>query len=59
MQIRSPTPPDMPGEKWHRETYEESMKAKKPKAPLTVFAPEDHTRDDSGWIYKDDSGWSN
>lgn len=53
-----PTEPEMPGEKWHKETYEESLKAK-PKVKPTVVVPDDHTTDDSGWMPEDESGYVN
>jgi len=47
-----PTMPEIPGEKWHKETYEESLKPKQKPKP-TIVVPDD-TRDDSGWVSQDD-----
>jgi len=52
MQFRTP-PPEMPGEKWHKETYEESLQPKK-KAVSTIVVQDDQTQDD----LQDDSGWA-
>jgi len=52
----SPNPPEMPGDRWHKETYEESLKPKS-KTVACVVMPEDSVRDEKGWADRDDSGW--
>jgi len=49
-----PDRPEMPGQKWHKKTYEESLNTKP-----RVTAPDDAIPDDSGWASQDDSGYAN
>jgi hypothetical protein len=49
----------MPGVAWHDETFEDSLKPKRKSNVSSVTVPEDHTKDDTGWISQDDTGWVN
>ncbi|MFA6235027.1 MAG: hypothetical protein WC824_12715 [Bacteroidota bacterium] len=51
--------PEMPGVAWHDETFEDSLKPKRKSNVSSVTVPEDHTKDDTGWISQDDTGWVN
>jgi len=59
MPIASGSAPDMPGDKWHKETYEESLRPKTQKKGGGIVAPQDSIRDESGWTERDDTGWVN
>ena len=52
-----PMLPEVPGDKWHKEKFEDSLKPK-PKAKSSAVVRDDTIPDDTGDDSRDDSGWN-